>query len=187
MRLGRILNNEAFPLHLRSPRFVKTPYSPKQPVYQLALRCLPATCASFVAVALRAADAVEAAAAEEPVTMESFQVAAEPVESKNYKVEHNLTATKTNTPLLNVPQSITIVTEQQIKDQQMLSLGDVVRYVPGITAIQGENNRDQIVFRGTSSTRDSVSTNDGRGRSRTTVDVEEGIHIRVFGTVKRIG
>ena len=36
----------------------------------------------------------------------------------------------------------------------MLSLGDVVRYVPGITAIQGENNRDQIVFRGTSSSAD---------------------------------
>jgi len=86
--------------------------------------------------------------------MAGVQVAAQPVESKNYKVEQSHTATKTTTPLLDVPQSITIVSEQQIKDQQMLSLGDVVRYVPGITAHQGENNRDQIIFRGTSSSAD---------------------------------
>src|SRR5262245_48590271 len=36
----------------------------------------------------------------------------------------------------------------------MLSLGDVARYVPGITAHQGENNRDQIIFRGNSSSAD---------------------------------
>ena len=63
-------------------------------------------------------------------------------------------ATKTLTPLRDVPQSVTVVTREQIKDQQMLSLGDVVRYVPGVTAHQGENNRDQIIFRGNSSSAD---------------------------------
>lgn len=114
-------------------------------------RAFVAGCAAFSALALHAADSVES---EEPVTMAGVQVAAQPVESKNYKVEQSHTATKTTTPLLDVPQSITIVSEQQIKDQQMLSLGDVVRYVPGITAHQGENNRDQIIFRGTSSSAD---------------------------------
>jgi catecholate siderophore receptor len=63
-------------------------------------------------------------------------------------------ATKTLTPLRDVPQSVTVVTREQITDQQMLSLGDVVRYVPGVTAHQGENNRDQIIFRGNSSSAD---------------------------------
>src|ERR1051325_9188403 len=63
-------------------------------------------------------------------------------------------ATKTLTPLRDVPQSVTVVTREQIKDQQMLSLGDVVRYVPGVTTHQGENNRDQIIFRGNSSSAD---------------------------------
>jgi catecholate siderophore receptor len=63
-------------------------------------------------------------------------------------------ATKTLTPLLDVPQSITVVTQQLIKDQMMLSVGDVVRYVPGVTAHQGENNRDQVVIRGNSSSAD---------------------------------
>jgi len=39
-------------------------------------------------------------------------------------------------------------------DQMMLSIGDVVQYIPGVTAIQGENNRDQIVIRGNSTSAD---------------------------------
>src|SRR5215831_14182649 len=58
------------------------------------------------------------------------------------------TATKTETLLRDIPQALTVVTHQEIQDQSMLSIGDVVRYVPGITAHQGENNRDEIVIRG---------------------------------------
>ena len=36
----------------------------------------------------------------------------------------------------------------------MSSVGDVVHYVPGITSHQGENNRDQVVIRGNSSSAD---------------------------------
>ncbi len=63
-------------------------------------------------------------------------------------------ATKTLKPLRDIPQSITVVTQEQIKEQSMQSIGDVVRYVPGITAHQGENNRDQVVIRGNSTSAD---------------------------------
>src|SRR5258706_14300115 len=63
-------------------------------------------------------------------------------------------ATKTLTALRDVPQSISVVSREVIKDQGMQSIADVVRYVPGITAIQGENNRDQVVIRGNSSSAD---------------------------------
>src|ERR687889_580002 len=36
----------------------------------------------------------------------------------------------------------------------MSSVADVVAYVPGITSHQGENNRDQLVIRGNSSSAD---------------------------------
>jgi len=72
----------------------------------------------------------------------------------DYQIANTTSATKTMTPLRDIPQSITVVTQEQIRDQQLLSLGDVVRYVPGITAHQGENNRDQIIIRGTSSSAD---------------------------------
>ena len=65
-----------------------------------------------------------------------------------------LAATKTLTPLIDVPQSVTVVTKQLINDQMMASIADVVKYVPGITAHQGENNRDQLVIRGNSTSAD---------------------------------
>ena len=63
-------------------------------------------------------------------------------------------ALKSPALLRDVPQSITVVTAQAIKDQLMTGIGDLVLYVPGITAHQGENNRDQIIMRGNSSSAD---------------------------------
>ena len=62
--------------------------------------------------------------------------------------------TKTATPLRDVPQSVTIVPQTMMRDQLMTSIGQVVQYVPGVTAHQGENNRDQIILRGNSSSAD---------------------------------
>ncbi|MEA2975067.1 MAG: catecholate siderophore receptor [Alphaproteobacteria bacterium] len=64
------------------------------------------------------------------------------------------TATKTDTPLRDIPQAINVVTKQQIKDTGAQRIEDVVRYVPGVNWHQGEGNRDQIVIRGQSSTAD---------------------------------
>src|SRR5689334_182571 len=71
-----------------------------------------------------------------------------------YGVSAVNTATKTLTPLRDVPQSISVVTKEQIRDQSMSSVADVVTYVPGITSHQGENNRDQLVIRGNSTSAD---------------------------------
>jgi catecholate siderophore receptor len=71
-----------------------------------------------------------------------------------YQVQAIGSATKTATALRDVPQSITIVTKELIRDQLMMSVGDVVRYIPGVTSHQGENNRDQIIVRGNSSSAD---------------------------------
>jgi catecholate siderophore receptor len=74
--------------------------------------------------------------------------------SGGYQIAALRTATKTPTPLIDVPQSVTIVTSELIKDQMMMSVGDVMRYVPGVMVHQGENNRDQIIVRGNSSSAD---------------------------------
>ncbi|HKP81493.1 MAG TPA: TonB-dependent siderophore receptor [Pyrinomonadaceae bacterium] len=71
-----------------------------------------------------------------------------------YGVSAVNTATKTLTALRDIPQSISVVTKEQIRDQSMLSVSDVVAYVPGITSHQGENNRDQLVIRGNSTSAD---------------------------------
>jgi catecholate siderophore receptor len=65
-----------------------------------------------------------------------------------YNATRTTSATKTDTPLRNIPQSITVVTDEQIKDQGFQSIGDISRYVPGVIVHQGEGNRDQISIRG---------------------------------------
>ena len=71
-----------------------------------------------------------------------------------YGVNSTNSATKTLTLLRDIPQSISVVTKEQIRDQSMSSLSEVVAYIPGITSHQGENNRDQLVIRGNSTSAD---------------------------------
>jgi len=71
-----------------------------------------------------------------------------------YNATRSSTFTRTDTPLKEVPASITVVPEQLMKDQAMQSMGDVFRYVPGALMHQGEGNRDQVVLRGNSTTAD---------------------------------
>ena len=72
----------------------------------------------------------------------------------NYAAKSSSTATKTDTLLRDTPQAITVITKELMRDQNMQSLHDVVRYIPGIVTAQGEGNRDTAIFRGNSSTSD---------------------------------
>jgi catecholate siderophore receptor len=71
-----------------------------------------------------------------------------------YAAQDSVTATKTDTPLIDVPQTVTVVTREQLDDQGHHSLSDVLRYIPGVTVAQGEGNRDQISLRGQNTTAD---------------------------------
>lgn len=89
-----------------------------------------------------------------PVRVEGAPFGIQPPADSGYKAERTTTATKTDTPLLDVPQSVSVVNQDQIKDQAMTSMADAVRYTPGLGFAQGEGNRDTPVFRGNSSTAD---------------------------------
>lgn len=91
--------------------------------------------------------------ATNPMTvLPSVQVAASSIDS--YNATTSVTATRTNTLLRDVPQSISVLTNELIRDQAVLSLGDAVRYVPGVGVSLGEGNRDALIFRGNRSTGD---------------------------------
>ncbi|MEW6767096.1 MAG: TonB-dependent siderophore receptor [Pseudomonadota bacterium] len=68
-----------------------------------------------------------------------------------YYANSTAVATKTNTPLLNIPQSVNVVTKDFIKDSGAQQLTDVTRYIPGVAIHQGEGNRDELVIRGVDS------------------------------------
>jgi catecholate siderophore receptor len=71
-----------------------------------------------------------------------------------YEGRETCAATKTCTPLKDVPQSVSVVTAEQIEDQALRSISDILLYVPGASFNSGEGNRDAIVLRGNSSTAD---------------------------------
>lgn len=71
-----------------------------------------------------------------------------------YAPRLNRSGLKSPVLLRDVPQSVSVVSSQMIRDGGMQSMSDVARYIPGITAGQGEGNRDQMVLRGNSSTAD---------------------------------
>ena len=98
------------------------------------------------------------AAAEQPAGHASSATTLDRIEVLGergaYQVPRTGTAMKTDTALLDTPQSVTVVTDKLIRDQAMQSMADVVRYVPGVQMAQGEGHRDAPILRGNTSTAD---------------------------------
>ena len=61
---------------------------------------------------------------------------------------------KTSMPAKDIPQSLSIMTSEQIKAQGLKSIGDVIDYTPGVNTSQGEGHRDAAVIRGVRTTQD---------------------------------
>jgi len=67
---------------------------------------------------------------------------------------NQINALKTPTPIIDVPQSLTIVSADEINLRGFTSVGDIIDYIPGVNTSQGEGHRDSVVFRGVRSTAD---------------------------------
>ena len=85
------------------------------------------------------------------VTLTTLTVVAEPTESPtdHYTASNASTATKTNTPLMETPLSITVMPKAVIQDQQAVQLSDVTKNVSGV--FQGTNLGgfvEQFIMRG---------------------------------------
>ena len=72
----------------------------------------------------------------------------------SYLQPNEVNALKTPTPILDVPQSLSIVTSEQILRRGFTSVSDIIEYLPGVSMSQGEGHRDAVVFRGVRSTAD---------------------------------
>lgn len=94
------------------------------------------------------------AAAQEASELTGVTVTGQTESREGYKVSKTLSAMKTDTDLIDVPQSVSIVSIKQIDDQAAGNIGEAIRYLPGVFSAQGEGNRETLVFRGNSSTGD---------------------------------
>ncbi len=65
-------------------------------------------------------------------------------------------ASKTNATLLETPQSISVVNNEDLRDRAANSSKDALAYTPGIVAGQGEGRRDEFYIRGFYSPRETL-------------------------------
>ena len=85
-----------------------------------------------------------------PITLPSITVTADTAdEPKGYVAPTSFAATKTGTPLLETPQTVTVITRQELDARQSQSLRMALQYAPGVQASNDADNRiDSITARG---------------------------------------
>lgn len=109
----------------------------------MSFKTLTSASALLLALASNAAAQVSTSADEDVVIV-----------TGNHLYSDQVNALKSPTPIIDVPQSLSIVTADQITLQGFDSVGDIINYIPGVTNSQGEGHRDAVVFRGVRSTAD---------------------------------
>ena len=95
---------------------------------QILFLSLVAVCGFFISTSIIAQDAEVEEVVVKGKVLQSDQV----------------NALKTPTPIINVPQSLSIITDDEMLKKGMRSVGDIIRYTPGVNTSQGEGHRDAV-------------------------------------------
>jgi catecholate siderophore receptor len=70
------------------------------------------------------------------------------IEVQGVRAPQASTATRTSTPLKDIPQSVSAVTSDEFEARDVRSLNEALETVPGVSATLGEGRRDQVNIRG---------------------------------------
>nr|WP_314872696.1 TonB-dependent siderophore receptor [uncultured Pseudomonas sp.] len=127
--------------HSSPGRFVRHP--------AFSLTALALAVASLGSGNLQAAEANPAPA---PVEIDATNVTGQSVERPTehvlgYVATRNMSATKTDTPIIETPQSLSVVTSDEIRDRQAETMAQALSYTPGFTASSTAFNRTADRFR----------------------------------------
>lgn len=94
------------------------------------------------------AHAEETATTLEEVTVTSVKNKNKTVDSKSYSAQFTSTATKTDTPIMETPMSVEVVTHQALKDQQAWRLEDATKNVSGVQQASTFGQYQDFLIRG---------------------------------------
>lgn len=126
--------------------------------------------------------------AERAQQLETVSVRDRNEANPGYSARRTTSATKTDLPLRDIPQSITVISKSLISDRSLQSMSEIARYIPGVTFGQGEGHRDAPTIRGNASTADFYldGVRDDAQYLRDTYNVEriealKGSNALVFG------
>jgi catecholate siderophore receptor len=67
---------------------------------------------------------------------------------EGYVAPTSVSATKSEAPLRDIPQTINVISAEVIRDQHATSLQDILKNVPGVGLSTGDGQRDQVFIRG---------------------------------------
>lgn len=109
-----------------------------------------AQCVGAVLLAASTSAIAQSEAAVDPKTLSKIRVEGAVEDDAAYAPRRAGTATKTDTPLIETPQSVSIVTSQQIVEQASPNLQEALRYSVGVrNELYGVDNRgDWFALRG---------------------------------------
>lgn len=129
--------------HLSHERFARRP--------SFSLTALAMAMASLGSGSLHAAEASQAPTAAS-VELDAIYVTGQTVEQSTehvtgYVAKRNMSVTKTNTPITETPQSLSVVTNDELRDRQAETLAQALAYTPGFTSNSTSFNRTADRFR----------------------------------------
>ncbi len=129
--------------HLSPERFARRP--------AFSLTALALAMASLGSGSLYAAETNQAPTVAS-LEIDTINVTGQSVEQPTehvvgYVAKRNMSATKTDTPITETPQSLSVVTSDEIRDRQAETLAQALSYTPGFTASSTAFNRTADRFR----------------------------------------
>ena len=98
------------------------------------------------------------------VAEDAIQIGVVGADSDDYVVPNATTATRTDTPLRDIPQSIQVIPQAVLEDQQAIRLNDALRNASGVVAGSNDPRGQRFIIRGFDSTsvlRDGFRLTDG--------------------------
>ena len=126
----------------------------KTPLALLLALSFPALSQAQIGDAAAAAAATTAAAATAADSVMPTVTVVGAANTESYNAAKSSSATKTDAPLRDIPQTVNVIPQTLLRDQGVRSINDALKAVPGIGMSHGDGQRDQVTIRGFSAIAD---------------------------------
>ncbi|EPU0990161.1 ferric-rhodotorulic acid/ferric-coprogen receptor FhuE [Cronobacter turicensis] len=109
---------------------------------------LPSLLALSIASALAAPGAYAAPAASDTIVVDAAADSGTPDESQDYSVKTTTSGTKMLLVPRDIPQSVSVISQQRMQDQQLTTIEDVLENTTGVTVSRIDTSRTNFFARG---------------------------------------
>ena len=180
-RLVVIESRVCGPEHRHETRAATQPMEPLEGLRRPAPRLFAIVCLSLVCPLTSVTSAQSTAnpsprTDDQPVQLSAFEVSTD--RDTAYRVNNSVSSNRANTALFDTPQSITVLTEEFLRDIEMIDLNEALVFIPGVVEGQaGVGGDNPIESRGQSMTRLLDNMPDESSNVRTDTALVERVEV----------